>query len=384
MTSQQTGANGREYLLDIIGREAFEDYEDQSVFQALPTDTQRERLDAVTYALGLVFARFAQVAGYRDLVNLEAVRRPGGNRPQGLVSADQVDDSWDLWVFRIGGNGNLSGESSRTSRRFSGNVSASRVSPTWKQNYRVFLNYNFQKNKFPDRPKFVDERTDWNFNSTDVYSLAQFWSLGFTTRVGRSVRENTEFSAEISPAIEYSLFPYEEATRRSVTAFYEIGPAYFNYIEVTQDELLEETRFQQALSLQVSQRQTWGDASLTVRGSHYLHDFDRNNLEVSGNISFRITRGLDVNFGGSYTLVADQLYLPFEQLTDDELLTGVRSAFTDKEYFVFFGLSFQFGSIFNNVVNNRFSGAGGGFGNFGGGGGGGRGGGRGGGGGNRF
>jgi hypothetical protein len=136
--------------------------------------------------------------------------------------------------------------------------------------------------------------------------------------------------------------------------------------------------------LQISQRQTWGDASLTVRGSHYLHDFDRNNLEVSGNISFRITRGLDVNFGGSYTLVADQLYLPFEQLTDDELLTGVRSAFTDKEYFVFFGLSFQFGSIFNNVVNNRFSGAGGGFGNFGGGGGGGRGGGRGGGGGNRF
>ena len=75
---------------------------------------------------------------------------------------------------------------------------------------------------------------------------------------------------------------------------------------------------------------------------------------MSGNVSFRITRGLDLNFGGSYTLVADQLYVPFEELSDDELLTGVRRAATDKEYRVFFGLSFQFGSILNNVVNNRF------------------------------
>ena len=148
--------------------------------------------------------------------------------------------------------------------------------------------------------------------------------------------------------------PYDETSRRSVTAFYEIGPVYFDYIELAQDEFNEETRFQQAFTFEVSQRQTWGDASITVRGSHYLHDFDRNNLEVSGNVSFRITRGLDLNFGGSYTLVADQLYVPFEELSDDELLTGVRRAATDKEYRVFFGLSFQFGSILNNVVNNRF------------------------------
>jgi hypothetical protein len=271
----------------------------------------------------------------------------------------------------------LNGEETRKSRRFSGSLSASRVTPTWKQNYRSFANYNFQRTKFSDGSKFVDERTDWNFNATVVHSLAQFWSLGFTARVGRNVRENTAFSATINPAIEYSVFPYEEATRRSVTAFYEIGPVYYDYIELTQDELNEETRFQQTLTFEVSQRQTWGDASLNIRGSQYLHDFDRNNLALGGNISFRITRGLDLNFGGSYTLVADQLYLPFEELTDDELLTGVRRAATDKEYFVFFGLSFQFGSIFNNVVNNRFNGRrGGNFGNFGGGGFGGGGGGR--------
>ena len=105
MTSQQTGANGREYQLDVIGREAYVDYEDQSLLQALPTDTQRERLDAVTYSLGLVFARFAQYAGFRNLVSLQAIQRPGGNRPRGLVSSDQVEDSWDQ------GNGNCQADS---------------------------------------------------------------------------------------------------------------------------------------------------------------------------------------------------------------------------------------------------------------------------------
>ena len=78
MTSQTTGANGREYQLDVIGREAYADYEDQSFYQALATDTRRERLDGVSYSLGLAFARFAQYAGFRDLVSLQATRRAGG------------------------------------------------------------------------------------------------------------------------------------------------------------------------------------------------------------------------------------------------------------------------------------------------------------------
>ena len=78
MTSQTTGANGPEYQLDVIGREAYADYEHQSFYQALATDTRRERLDGVSHSLGLAFARFAQYAGFRDLVSLQATRRGGG------------------------------------------------------------------------------------------------------------------------------------------------------------------------------------------------------------------------------------------------------------------------------------------------------------------
>ena len=69
-------------------------------------------------------------------------------------------------------------------------------------------------------------------------------------------------------------------------------------MELTQDLLFDETRYKQSLTFAVSQRQTWGDVRLNVQGSHFLHDFDRNNLDVGGFVSFRITRGLDVRFGG--------------------------------------------------------------------------------------
>jgi hypothetical protein len=362
MTSQTTGANGREYQLDVIGREPYADYEDQSLYQALPTDTQRERLDGVSHSLGLVFARFAHYSGFHNIVRLEATPRGSLNRAPGLFSADQVNDPWNLWTFRIIGNGNFNGEETRVTRRFSGGLNASRITPTWKQSYGGFLNYNYQRTTFSNGSKFVDRRTDWNFNSTIVYSVADFWSVGFTSRVSRDVRENQDFAAEISPALEYSIFPYAEATRRSVTAFYEIGPVYFDYIEVTVDDRLDEMRFQEVLTFEVSQRQTWGDVRINVRGSHYFHDFSRNNLDIGGYVSFRVMRGLDLNFGGNYELVADQLYVPLDDLSDEELLTGVRQAPTDKQYRFFVGLSYQFGSIFNNVVNNRFPGGGGNFG----------------------
>ena len=75
---------------------------------------------------------------------------------------------------------------------------------------------------------------------------------------------------------------------------------------------------------------------------------------MRGDVSFRITRGLELDLGARYIFVADQLYLPLADLSDEQILTGARRIATDKEYRVSFGLSYQFGSIFNNVVNNRF------------------------------
>ena len=312
--------------------------------------------------LGLGLATFATESGFRDVVQLDGiapgagVNAPGATPPEGIVSADQVDDPWNLWVFRVDADGDFDAESTTKEYDLSSGVSASRVTPTWKQRYSANFNYRNLEQERNDSTRITDIRRDFGITANVVYSLAEHWSVGFNSRVGRNTRQNQDLMAQINPAIEYSVFSYEEATRRSLTVYFEIGPVYRSYFEETRDGKLAETRADAGALAKAN----LGTASIRLRGSNYLHDFDRHNMSLNGNLRFRITRGLDLNFGASYSKVNDQLYLSGEGLTDEERFLRLRQEATDYEAFIRFGMSYQFGSIFNNVVNNRFPGGGGG------------------------
>ena len=364
MTSQQTGAGGREYLLDFMGRGAYQEYEARSRFQSLPTDTQREELDGVALTLGLGLATFASESGFRNVIQLGDLVPVGGvDAPTpvaGVLSQQDVQDPWNLWVFRVSARGEYDAESAREEREFRTSFNASRVSPTWMQSYNVNYNTRRQEQDLSDGSRFVDDRYDWGVSARVVYALAQQWSGGVRSNVGRNTRNNQSFWGQVNPAIEYSFFPYEEATRRSLTAFYEIGPVYREYFEKTLLGETEEVRGEQALTLQVAQRQPWGNLSVRLIGSAYLHDFSQNNVRLRGDLSFRIFRGLELDVGASYTRVRDQVFLSGEDLSDEERLLELQTQRTDFVASLDFGLSYQFGSIFNNVVNNRFPRGGGG------------------------
>jgi hypothetical protein len=363
MTSQTTGAGGNEYRLDFIGHGQAEGWEDTHLFQTLPTDTDREQLDGISHALGLGIASYAQQAGYRGLVSLSGPAPENSGAGRRLVSQDEVDDPWNLWVFRLNGSGNLDGESTRSTTRLNGSFSANRVTPTWKMNFNGNINYNRVDIEL-DRGNFLNVRTDWGFNPLIVYSVADHWSIGIQGQAGRMTRFNQNFRVEVTPAIEYSVFPYDEATRRAFTFFYKVGPAYRDYIEPTIYNETSELRYEQSLQMQFSQRQEWGDASLSMTGSHFLSDFERNNLAIRGDIDVRIVRGFSVNIRGDIAWVNDQIYLPLDDATDAETLLRLQQEATSFNYGIQVGFSIQFGSIFNNVVNNRFrsSGFGGGYG----------------------
>jgi hypothetical protein len=373
MASVETGVGGREYQLDFLGQSTQATYVDQMLHQTLPTDTEREALDGLALALGIGLARFADAAGYRDLVTLEGPDPEAGDvGRRRVVSPEEVDDPWNLWVFRLNGSGNLDGEKTSKTQRWNGSFNASRVTPTWKLNFNNNINYSNREVELSDGT-FTDVRTDFGFRQLVVYSVAEHWSIGMSTTVARMNSFNQNLRVEVLPSIEYSVFPYEEATRRSLTLFYRIGPTYRDYIEETVFFKTWETRWEESLEVEFSSRQTWGDAGLTVTGSHLLDDFDRHNLSVRGDVDYRITRGFSVNARGDIAWVDDQIYLSAQGATDEEALLRLRQRATDSSYGIQIGFSVQFGSIFNNVVNNRFRGVqgfGGGFGGFGGGGGG--------------
>ena len=357
MTTQQTGAGGREFILDVMGRDSYAGYEAQHRYQSLPVDTEREELDGVALTLGLALGQFATESGFRDLIQLTgagAVDDAERAAALGVVGPEEVDDPWNLWIFRVNAQGEFDGESSRRTWNARTSFNASRVTPTWIQRYSGNYNRRDQRIEFPDREPFVDERYDWGLMARVVYALAEHVSVGFSSNVGRNTRNNQSSWGQFNPAIEYSLFPYEEATRRSLTAFYEIGPVYRRYFEETIHNRTSELRAEQALTLEFSQRQPWGNASLRLSGSTYLHDLGANNTSLRGNLRFRVTRGLDVNVGASYSRVRNQIYLSGVGLTQEERLLRLEQEATDYQASADFGISYQFGSIFNDVVNNRF------------------------------
>jgi len=357
MGSLSTGAGGREYQLDFIGVNTTEAYEDQLTYNALATDTDRESLDGITHTLGLGIANWANTHGFRGLVRLQGADPELGNPGRRVVSRDEVDDPWNLWVFRINANGNRSSEATRTETQIGGGLSISRVTPTWKLLFNTFSNH---RRLFVTKPSTGevtgDIRTDWSFNPLVAYAVADHWSVGVTARVGRSVQNNQGFRVEFAPALEFSVFPYEEATRRSLTVFYAIGPRYYDYLEETIFGETRETRFQESIEISFNSRQTWGDAGFTIGASHYLHDIDLNNRSLRGDINYRLTRGISVFGQGNIAWVSDQIYLPSEGPSDEEALLNLQRQATDRESFIRLGFQLQFGSIFNNVVNNRFNG----------------------------
>ena len=50
----------------------------------------------------------------------------------------------------------------------------------------------------------------------------------------------------------------------------------------------------------------------------------------------------------------NQIYLSAEGVSDEDILVSRRQLATDFTYNISTGLTFRFGSIYNNVVNNRY------------------------------
>ena len=134
------------------------------------------------------------------------------------------------------------------------------------------------------------------------------------------------------------------------------GPKRYRYAEATVFNKTRETLWAEAVNITLSRKEPWGSASVYVAGSHFWHDLRRNRVEVSENVALRVSAGLSLQVTGSYSRVHDQLSLPRRGATDQEILLQRRALSSGYYYSTSVGVSYSFGSIFNNVVNPRFGG----------------------------
>ena len=273
--------------------------------------------------------------------------------------ATPEDDPWDFWVLSLSASGGFDGESTFKGSNVSGSFSASRVTEEWKVNLRLSTRYDQTDVDYEDYST-TSIRRDHAFTGELVKSLGANWSGGVSGSVRHSTYYNFDVAATLAPVVEYNFFPYSESTRRILTLQYALEGGYYNYQYRTVFLEDEETAFTQKLTLSLSLRQPWGTASTSFEGSHFLHDIDLHHLTLYGSLSFRVARGLSLRLFGGGGRIKDRISVGYEDATTEELLLRRRLLETDYQYFTSIGLSYSFGSIFNNVVNPRISGGSGG------------------------
>ncbi len=349
VTTRSTAANAREFTLTFIGLKEFASLSDTIVTVSPESDSQDRRRRVVTEALK------------RGLVRYVA-RRPGSERltityaaPAGTgAGAAPARDKWNLWVFRTRANTYLNGEESSRSINVNGSVSANRISPAWKANVSLDGNYGENNFTFQDGTKFNSYSHGYGIRELLVKSLGPHWSAGQRSSISASTYQNMKLAFRFAPAVEYNIYPYSESTRRQLRLQYAVGATHYRYEDTTIFEKIRETRGDHSLLASLDTRQPWGSVSIALEGRALLDDPKKNQLQLNPEFDVRLFRGLSLNLFGYVSLLRDQLYLAKGGATDEEVLLRRRQLATSYQYFVGAGLSYTFGSIYNNVVNPRF------------------------------
>jgi hypothetical protein len=137
-----------------------------------------------------------------------------------------------------------------------------------------------------------------------------------------------------------------------------IGVKHLDYHEETIYLKTSETLSSHSLTISYDIKQPWGSIETYLEGENYLNDFGKYHFQIYGSIEIRLFKGLSFNCFGYLTFLRDQVSLPRRGASLEEVLLRRRQLETSYDYYTSIGLSYTFGSIYNNIVNPRFGGSG--------------------------
>jgi hypothetical protein len=350
ITTEHAGGGGNQYTIGFIGLGRFAGVDDTATYltQQSETDDDVRRGLVRVLKLGLVRYVVKTPAG----AGLDVVYTPP---PEDQRQAQTTQDPWNFWVYRLRGNSSMSGEESATSLRLGSSMTASRVTEEWKLSASYNGNYRRSTYSFEDEEDYTAISRDASLGGLVVKSLGAHWGAGGRLLVATSTYNNQKLALAALPAIEYNFFPYDESTRRQLTFTYSLGVRQFKYHEITIYGKLEEAAFSHAFAVNWDMREPWGTLDLRFDASQYIPDGYKYRLAIDGDAEIRLFKGFSLNVSGGTSRIRNQIYLPAEGATDEEVLLRLRQLATGYDYGFSIGFSYTFGSVFNNVVNSRLS-----------------------------
>lgn len=353
-TSQRTAAGGTEYKLYFIGQNMFANMDDTLEYSTNQTDTRDQSRIKMVDALKKGLVRYIARTKASDQMNISFAK------PE-TKEGEQKDD-WNFWYFKMGINGNFSGQDNYKYNYFNGSIAANRSTEDLKLSFKINASYNENVYTYDDGVSKTDIISLSRYQSFKTYvvkAIDSNWSWGVWAGLSSSTYSNIDFEAWASPGIEYNVFPYSVSNEKQLRIDYKLRHGYFKYGQETIYFKTKEDLWSQSLELNLSLVRPWGTISIGTEGANVLTDFNLYELSVSGSVSLNLFRGFSLNFYGGYSKIRNQISLPRAGATLEEVLTQRRQLETQYSYWGGFGVSYSFGSIYNNIVNPRFGSEGG-------------------------
>ncbi len=359
LTSQRAGAGGEQFTAAFLGVRQFSGRGDTLTFTTNPTTTSDEMRRGVTRLLALGLVRF--VARTPAAQSLRVTR--GDTAKVNGAQLSPAHDPWNAWVFSVSLSGSTDGERYYKSKYLNSRVNANRTTEAWKTG--ISYSYSYRNNRVTVQEydstgavaleeTYVTLLRDWYAELFQVKSVSDHWSLGGGFEAASQVYRNQDLRLEAKAAVEYNLFPYAQATRRELIVRYGVGVERYWYADTTIFDKIRESLPRHSLELEYRTREPWGSASVNAEHRNFLTDAAKRNTSLNAGISVRLFRGFSVNASGGYEWIHDQVYLPRGEQDAVDVLLRRRALLSGFQYEMRLGLSYTFGSIYNNVVNPRF------------------------------
>ena len=345
-----TGGGGREYTLIFSETDASAAEADTLRYTSSSTDSNDERRVGLNrfIKIGLMPYVSKTVAIQSMDIFYEAPDEVDSDED------DDIVDPWDNWVFDVNVSSNLNGQSSETNFGLYSGFEAERTTHTWK--IRSNLRGEIRRRTLEVSSGTLNINRDWgNFWQMVGYSLSDHATVAMFASAQFNRTNNIALHTYVAPAFEYNFFPYNEFQERRFIVQYQFTPMFRRYYNTTVFGKDEELIMSQELSTRLRYDQRWGRIDVRISGMNYFHDTSINRFEVNPSFNIRVMRGLSVRLSGRYRLINDQLSLEGAVDPDDpeNIISGGQRP-TSYDYSISFGLSYTFGSIYNNIVNPRF------------------------------
>ncbi len=350
MTRHGAGRAGTNYAISFLGRRGFAGIDQEFIYWAPSSNSGDDTRRGYTNKIKIGLVKYIATTPLVDRIvvdydyDREAVIREEYAEPE--------IDPWDSWVFELYGGGNYSREEKQKAYSSRFGFFADRVTSEWKIRMRPYFNFS-ERTYYTEDDTIVSSSHRHGHQAYVVKSINDHWSVGVFNSSRSSTFHNMRFEIELNPALEYSLFPYEEATRRSVTFAYRMGYGYHNYEEMTIFEQESEFLFSQSLEAAARFQQPWGNFRAGVTGQHFFHDFSVNRAEIFASVNLRIFQGFSLNVNTNYNVINDLISISAGDMTVEEILLEQAQQATSYSFSGSIGLSYTFGSEFSADFNPR-------------------------------